>query len=328
MVFLLERGDMMLSNYKHIARYEWGQARRKAFWSRFQARLTYNPRPLLSFDEVARIFQLRTPLYRGVQTIPLARIVGSVGRCQDFFQTFLPANEALQQRWQSVARLYLDPECTGAPPIELFQVGDAYFVKDGNHRVSVANQLGLTDIEAYVWQYPELVVGLAGTGNLEAVLLETERHAFLAQTHLDEIALADTMRLTVPGGFEIMRGQIVYYQYILSQIDGQEISYTEAARAWYRLIFQSLIQVVEEAGLPALWPERTPADLSIWLIRHQRELAAQSQKRVLMTEAATDLERGYRPHVPLCLWRLYRCWLRRTGRLKLPEIIAPAFPTG
>ena len=314
----------MLSNNKHIARYEWDKARRKLFWSR----LTHNPRPLLSFDEVARCFQLRTPLYRGVQTIPLAKIVGSVGRYQDFFQAFLPANEALQPRWQTVAGLFLDPEGTGAPPIELFQVGDAYFVKDGNHRVSVANQLGLTDNEAYVWQYPELVVGLAGTGDLEAVRLETERHTFLAQTQLDEIALAETMRLTVPGGFEIMCGQVVYFQYILSQIDGQEMSYTEAARAWYRLIYRSYIQVIEEAGLPALWPERTPADLYIWLIRHHRELEDQSQKRVLMTEAAIDLEREHRPRVPLCLWRLHRCWLRRMGRLKLPEIIAPAFLTG
>jgi hypothetical protein len=227
-----------------------------------------------------------------------------------------------------VAGLYLDPECTGAPPIELFQVGDAYFVKDGNHRVSVASQLGLTDIEAYVWQYPERVVGLAGTGDLEAVRLETECQAFLAQTHLDEIALADTIRLTVPGGFEIMRGQILYYQYVLGQIDGQEMSYVEAARAWHRLIYQALIQVVEEVGLPALWPERTSADLFIWLFRYQRELETRSQKRVLMVEAATALEREHRPFGPRCLWRLHRCWLRRMGRLKLPEILAPSFPTG
>jgi hypothetical protein len=225
-----------------------------------------------------------------------------------------------------VAGLYLDPAQTGAPPIELFQVGDAYFVKDGNHRVSVANQLGLTDIEAYVWQYPDLVVGLANTNDLEAVLLETERHAFLAQTQLDEIALNNTIRLTVPGGFEIMRGQIVYYQYILSQIDEQEISYAEAARTWYKLLYRSFIQVIEEAGLPVLWPELTSADLYIWLIRHHRELEAQSQKRVLMAEAATALEREHRPHGPLGLWRLHRYWLRRMGRLKLPEIIMPAFP--
>jgi len=314
--------------YQLTSRQEWGKVRRKLFWSKFRAKLNEQPITLLSFEEVARYFQLRTPLYRGLQTIPIANIVGSVGRHRDFLQAFLPLNEAVQRRWQSVANLYLDPESQEVPPIKVYQVGDAYFVKDGNHRVSVANQLGLIDIEAYVWQYPDPAVGLANTVDLDAALLETERQTFLAQTHLGELPLDDPLRLTVAGGYEVIRGQIVYFQYTLSQVDQAEMSYTEAARAWYGLIYQPTVQAIKAAGLLNLFPERTAADIYLWVNRHHRGAEQRSQKIVLIDEAVKDLQTEHRPHLPLCFWRLYRYGLKRMGKLKLPEVIDPAFLTG
>ena len=318
----------METYYQQVSRKAWDKARRKLFWFKFRAILNDQPSNLLSFDDVARCFQLRTPLYRGLQNIPIANIVGSVGRHRDFLQAFLPLNEAVQRRWQSVAGLYLDPASQEAPPIEVYQVGDAYFVKDGNHRVSVANQLGLIDIEAYVWQYPEPVVGLADTLDLDVALVETERQAFLTQTCLDELPLDDPIRLTVLEGYELIRGQIVYVQYILSRVDQTELSYAEAARAWYDLIYQPMVQVIKATGLVDLFPERTAADLYLWVKRHHQGLEQRFQKTVLIDEAAQDLETEHRPHLPLCFWWLYRYGLKRVGKLKLPAVIDPAFLTG
>jgi hypothetical protein len=36
------------------------------------------------------------------------------------------------------------------PPVELFKVGEVYFVRDGNHRVSVARARGQDFIDAQV----------------------------------------------------------------------------------------------------------------------------------------------------------------------------------
>jgi hypothetical protein len=36
------------------------------------------------------------------------------------------------------------------PPVQLIQVGDAYFVRDGHHRISVAHHLGQASIDAEV----------------------------------------------------------------------------------------------------------------------------------------------------------------------------------
>ena len=295
----------MQGRYREEARQAWDQARQKAFWSKLRGKLSGQPINLLSFTDVAHRFQLRTPFYKGVQDIPLNQIVGSLGRYHDFVQAFLPTTEAMGERWQNVATLYLNPTSRGAPPIEVYKVGDAYFVKDGNHRVSVANQLGLGQIEAQVWEYPEEVVGLAASRDIEAALLETERHTFLAYAHLDELQLKDDIRLTVPGGYETMLGQIVYYQYVLSQIDGEEVSFEKAAAAWYQMLYQTTVQVIEESGLLKLFPKRTPADFFIWVVQHQRELEEQYEQPILFGEAARDLERQQRPSWPIWAWRRF-----------------------
>jgi hypothetical protein len=79
--------------------------------------------------------------------------VGSVGRYDDFTRSFLPRRDSDAGRWARVKAATLD--LTGLPPIEVYQIGQAYFVLDGNHRVSVARQLGAPTIQAYVTEVPD-----------------------------------------------------------------------------------------------------------------------------------------------------------------------------
>jgi ParB-like chromosome segregation protein Spo0J len=44
----------------------------------------------------------------------------------------------------------------GFPPIEVYKVGNDYFILDGHHRASVARYLGNRFIEAYVTEWPVL----------------------------------------------------------------------------------------------------------------------------------------------------------------------------
>jgi hypothetical protein len=117
---------------------QWKQARRVAFAQDVLAAFTKRPADLLPFEEVRQKLQLSNMRYLGLQDVPLDHIVGSVGRYQDFTRAFLPRWDDLQDRWQRIDRLVI----TGAdlPPIELYKVGQVYFVRDGNHRVSVARQ--------------------------------------------------------------------------------------------------------------------------------------------------------------------------------------------
>ncbi len=277
------------------ARAVWDAASRKAFWNQLLSNIGGGQQSLLDFNEIARHLRLRTEVYRGLQSVPLAKIVGSVGRYQDFTGAFLPISQDMRDRWQRVASLYLDPTSGGPPPVDLYKVGDSYFVKDGNHRVSVANQLGLTDIEAYVWEYPAPVNGQSEDLAIDDLLLEAERQDFLTETRLDELRPNHTIRLTEPGGYLELLGQIARYQEVLSQIDGEPVSYEEAVKAWYDMIYETSIQIIEDAGVLKLFPERTPADFFVWMMRAQSNLQERYGRRERLADIVQKLPDQQRP---------------------------------
>src|SRR5215475_4656306 len=127
-------------------------ARVKAFWDEALALVRGKPAELLSFDDIRMRLLLREENYRGLQEVPLNQIAGSVGRYREFTSKFLPKQNKMQERW---SRVYAQASgMTGLPPIEVYKVGDVYFVRDGNHRVSVARQLGSKTIQAHVTELP------------------------------------------------------------------------------------------------------------------------------------------------------------------------------
>jgi hypothetical protein len=88
----------------------------------------------------------------GVQTVAMDQIQGSQGRCRDFDRAFYPLQRHSESRWLRVATAR--ELGIALPLVELVQVGNIYFVRDGHHRISVAQALGQTEIEAEVrvWQ--------------------------------------------------------------------------------------------------------------------------------------------------------------------------------
>ncbi|MBZ0308060.1 MAG: universal stress protein, partial [Anaerolineae bacterium] len=140
--------DTDFSSVQSQAEVDFQRARTRAFWSDLIDRLRGKNVDLLNFDEVKQKLRLRDDRHLGLQDIPLNKIVGSVGRHNDFNRRFLPRKSISKERWKAVDALALG--LTGFPPIEVYKVGDAYFVVDGNHRVSVARANNMETIEAYV----------------------------------------------------------------------------------------------------------------------------------------------------------------------------------
>ncbi len=117
-----------------------GSARR--LWSR----LTRRPNRLHNLsDDQPRFHSSR---YAGVREVAIGCIRGSEGREHDFDDHFNPLSETTRQRWQNVAKAYALG--VGLPPVELIQVGEQYFVRDGHHRISVARAFGHKTIDAEV----------------------------------------------------------------------------------------------------------------------------------------------------------------------------------
>jgi hypothetical protein len=114
-----------------------------------RSKLTGRPVHLEDFSEYAHKLQNGRSLL-GMRDIPVCMITGSVGRSLDFTRDFRPLKKHLAQRW---ANAYLQSGLDSWPPVKVFKVGERYFVEDGHHRLSVANFLGMLDIQAEVWEY-------------------------------------------------------------------------------------------------------------------------------------------------------------------------------
>jgi hypothetical protein len=130
--------------------YDFTRARRKAFFRRLQARFFGDPASarMRSFEDFANELGTFNRVRLGRRVVAVEKIVGSVGRFGDFDRGFLPTRMSLEARWKRVDRAYHKRQ--DLPPVALFKVGDAYFVEDGNHRVSVARYQGVECIEAEV----------------------------------------------------------------------------------------------------------------------------------------------------------------------------------
>ena len=129
-------------------RSDFSRARFKAFLNRIESLISRRPTKLLSYDEVKSALHVGGPIYRGVQTVRVEQIVGSLNRYHEFDRAFLPIEDQTALRWQSVDRAFYQE--ISLPPVVLYKVGQVYFVVDGHHRVSVAREQGQEFIEAEV----------------------------------------------------------------------------------------------------------------------------------------------------------------------------------
>ena len=262
---------------------DFDRARRRAFVQDMLAPLRNAPVNLLPFEHVRQKLHLDSPTYLGLEDVPLDRIVGSVGRYLDFNRAFLPRHDASRQRWQRVLTLQ-----GRASPVDLYKVGDAYFVVDGNHRVSAARQTGAWTISAQVWEYSTRVP-LEPETTFDELLIKKEYVEFLKHTHLDASRPEQYIELTSPGGYRELEYQITLSQAALSQIDGRALDYKEAAACWYDMIYTPVLQIVCQKNILRYFPGRTEADLLVWVSRRQQELSDAYGYTVPITEATDDL---------------------------------------
>lgn len=245
------------------------KARDRALFKEIVGRITGQSTELLSYDEVRRRLKAVGTSQVGLRDIPLSAIIGSVGRYNDFTRDFLPKKDSISSRWTSIKTAVSG--LTGLPPIEVYQIGEAYFVKDGNHRVSVARSIGASHISAYV-TVVQSRVPITPDISADDLILKEEYVNFLEKTKLDILIPEIDMEITIPGQYPLIEEHISVHRYFMGIDQKREVSYEEAVVHWYNTIYLPIIQEIRKSGILRRYPGRTAADMYIWLAEHRAAL--------------------------------------------------------
>lgn len=159
----------------------------------------------------------------------------------------------------------------GVPPIEVYRIGDVYFVRDGNHRVSVARQLGAKMIQAYV----TLVHSRVPVGpdvDHDALIIASEYASFLEETRLDHLRPEADLRVTAAGQYPTLLEHIRVHRYFMGIDEERPIPWEEAVGHWYDAVYLRVVEAIRSHGLMGRFPDRTETDLYLFLAEHRARL--------------------------------------------------------
>ena len=273
------------SNF-YAALQDFRDARRDAALEQIVERLKGKSVDLLAYEDVRHKLKARERSGQSLKEIPIDAIVGSVNRYTDFTRSFLPRGSVSEERWSQVRAAMTD--MTGLPPIEVYQIGDAYFVVDGNHRVSAARQLGANYIEAYVTEL-ETPVPLSPGDQPEDLVIKAEYAGFLEHTGLDHMRPQAQLIVSEPGQYRKLQEHIQVHRHYMGLEQQREIPYEEAAGHWYDEVYQPVVRTIRRQGILREFPGRTETDLYIWLAEHRSAVESALEMEVRPEAAAVDL---------------------------------------
>ncbi len=191
----------------------------------------------------------------GLKEVEVQKIVGSVGRYQDFDSRFRLKTGIPSERLMKVKQAARDGK--PLPPISLYQIKDEYYIVDGNHRVSVAKERGWKTIHAHILEF------LPSRKTIENVLYR-EKIDFR-----DKTGLSSPIELTEVGQYSYLLEQIAEHRQSLEEINGAPVSFQDAAKDWHQTIFLPFVSIIQKSRLAEAFPNRTGADLYAYISFHQ-----------------------------------------------------------
>lgn len=246
------------------ARYDFQKARTRAFFNEIFSSLFRKNNELFQFDEVKQLVSPHGMQYRGLQSIPIDKIVGSEGRYQDFDRDFMPISDTVQLRWENLD--LASRQNVTLPPISVYKIGEFYFVRDGNHRVSVAKQRGQDFIDAEVVElYTKVPLEHMTEKDL---LIADSYHEFLNFTHIDRVVPRAEFKLTNPWGFYRLMEHVQTFHYLISEKEKKPIPWEEGVRRWYHELYAPVVKTIKQKRILKRFPGREAGDLYIWVMDH------------------------------------------------------------
>ncbi len=308
-MYKLDNQDEGYKIVTSLAEQEFNRARRAADWQLALGFLTGKKSDLIDYNEVrSRLLNVwNVPIVQ--KDIPIKSIVGTVSRNNDFTRTFFPRMEHDKSRWIRVKVANESQE--GVPPIDVYQIGDVYFVLDGHHRISVMKSIGAETITANV-HVINRDVPLQPTDSPDEIIVKTERDAFFQYTHADKLLPDANLELKLPGQYPQLLEHIVVHRYFMGLDFQRDISADESVCHWYDTVYMPVIRIVRSRDMLRGFPDKTETELYLWIENHKAELQEAFGDDIRTTAVAWKIEDRYairKRSLWNRIWRRICIWL-------------------
>jgi hypothetical protein len=224
------------------------RARRQQVLSRLASRLRRGPDDvslILPYSEVIAAVGFRGERQLGLRTIRLEAIVGSAESRRDFDRRFRPTSGRVRERWERLALAQRRGE--SIPPIEVYQVGDLYFVKDGHHRVSIALATGQRTIDAYVTEV-ETEIPAQDIRSRRDLVMKSYQRIFRSRVPLPELAYAKLTCID-PWSYAELGENVEAWGFRYMQAERRYLTREQIARRWFAEEFTPVVRMLHAADL-------------------------------------------------------------------------------
>lgn len=283
----------MAINFQAQTEDDFFKARNKALFNEIQHFVNQDESHLLSFNDIKKLLKPQNEVYLGMQVVPVDMIAGSEGRYHDFDNHFFPRNMHLKTRWEHIDEAHLRDIVL--PPIKLYEIGGLYFVRDGNHRVSVARTKGIENIDAEVVSLKseiKLKPGMTKSKILKEVI-NYEKRVFYMETAFGDITDFWKLDFSAAGQYDVIYNHILTHKYFINQSSTEEISMTDAVLSWYQNVYCPVIAVIKKRHLMRKFRGRTTSDMYVWLIKYWDELKTKFGNTLPLDDAAEGFKKQF-----------------------------------
>lgn len=270
------------------------KARNKAFFNQIQHLLNPEEAKLIALSDVKNLIKPSAETYIGMKVIPVSKIIGSEGRYQDFDNKFFPKSSHLKARWEKIDDAAI--RLIDLPPIKVYEIAGLYFVRDGNHRVSVAKSRGTEFIDAEVvsLQSEITIKNADNITDLIHQIINFEKRTFYMETSFGDITDYWVMDFTTPGKYDLIYNHILTHKYYINQNQTEEISMEDAITSWFKNVYLPVIHFLEDNKVMKHFKKRTESDLYVWIMKYWDQLKSKYGNDVPLNDAVAELEKNHK----------------------------------
>lgn len=270
---------------------DFARARNKALFNEIQHLLTPEEAAMISLKAVRKVIKTQSETYIGMKVIPINKIVGSEGRYRDFDNQFFPKRSIIKERWEHVDEAVIKDIVL--PPIKVYELGGLYFVRDGNHRVSVAKSKGVEFIDAEVVSLQtEIKLSPARTLNgMMKQIISYEKRNFYFETNFGDITDYWVLDFSTAGQYDVIYNHILTHKYFINQNQTEEIPMEDAILSWFNNVYLPVVTTIQKYKIMKYFRKNTASDLYVWIITFYDELKKKFGDGLPLEQIVNDIKR-------------------------------------